>query len=1064
MSDLLGWERKTKGHNFSIGLLNNELKWALKFTNYSICSKSNAKEIEQPIISLKGSPFRVLGRLQFLGKPIERFEVSISDAKSLKMDVSDVNSNPKIVQDLFGKSSADGFKRIQIIASGFGSSIPIAVLNIEIILYDGPFMPSSPADIPCHNIPLYAMPHAYVRPFHDGSPSLQINLKKTYKGNNDKSEYIASDMFTVVSDRISRVGFTCGFLSQKEQFGSISLNQSYNYLSVCCTCDGVKLPISSSSTSSSTNKLIKDMKTDWFCMHGVENIDQCEPLEVYMRMSGKYNHAKIWNNNNSNNNDNIKTTSTTSTVATSTNKNIKNKNKSSNTTTINTNSNTTTTTTNNGNDNNNDNDFGNIPPSGWCSWYHFFSNINENNLSNNLQQMNKIKLSNNLNFTKQGFNLFQIDDGYQTAWGDWLQLDKKKFPNLTLSNFIEKIIDENMIPGIWLAPFACDKHSFIASNHPNWILKKKGSTTKPSNSANCGKWFYGLDVTNPEVQEHIKTCISTLTKHYGFRYLKLDFLYAAILSDSQESFYDTSLTRAQAIQIGMEIVTAAAGSSIFLLGCGAPMGSVIGHVHANRVSADAGLTWLPEFPLPSYDKWNLPSAMNMIRNSICRMSMHGRWWINDPDCMLLRTSTSFTEDEIIGIATVKAMSGGSFILSDDLSSVPDHRMRIAQKLIPATNISAVAVDILDVEMPELLKLKLGQLGGGRNQQQQQKQQQQCDNNDNDGNNVGLWVQYASCNWSDSNKSNHISISTLFGNKTLQEIIQRNNENHNNEILILHIFDFWMEEYSYLTFEDSLSLLLPQFSSSPSLSTSSSPLSNSCNSSSTSSAQIVLASPVIASHSARLLSMRFMNDVLLPQYIGSNLHFSCGLEVKSFHTHQHTTNSGNNSRLQGDYENSNTDHHHHHSNPHRTKNENENDASTNTNTPSLHGCSIVFHEGSIRSFDWKGFVWMYLPTTTNVNQLRITGSVASQHGAGTASGGGDGGDSSQSAELVSIINLSSSSPTTVTATSTEAIGTGTGTGGAGAVYKIPVGRNMEFKSLGLSTNPEEELDLQISWTV
>eukprot|EP01036_Dinobryon_divergens_P004741 gene4741-6295_t len=40
----------------------------------------------------------------------------------------------------------------------------------------------------------------------------------------------------------------------------------------------------------------------------------------------------------------------------------------------------------------------------------------------------------------------------------------------------------------------------------------------------------------------------------------------------------------------MEIVTAAAGSSIFLLGCGAPMGSVIGHVHANRVSADAGLT------------------------------------------------------------------------------------------------------------------------------------------------------------------------------------------------------------------------------------------------------------------------------------------------------------------------------------------------------------------------------------------------------------------------------------------------------------------------------------------
>lgn len=47
----------------------------------------------------------------------------------------------------------------------------------------------------------------------------------------------------------------------------------------------------------------------------------------------------------------------------------------------------------------------------------------------------------------------------------------------------------------------------------------------------------------------------------------------------------------------------------------------------------------------------------MVRNSICRMTMHGRWWINDPDCILLRDSTNYSEVEMIGIATLKAMSG-----------------------------------------------------------------------------------------------------------------------------------------------------------------------------------------------------------------------------------------------------------------------------------------------------------------------------------------------------------------------------------------------------------------------
>jgi alpha-galactosidase len=186
------------------------------------------------------------------------------------------------------------------------------------------------------------------------------------------------------------------------------------------------------------------------------------------------------------------------------------------------------------------------------------------------------------------------------------------------------------------------------------VLRRGDSKTTAANSGNCGKWFYGLDVTHPEVQNFIRTTLEVAVKEWGFRYLKLDFLYAAALEHCQCSYHNPYLSRAQAMQTGLEVIhsiPSLAGSQlspVLVLGCGAPLGSVIGKVHANRISSDAGLSWLPEWPLPHWDCWNLPCARNMVRNSICRMTMHNRWWINDPDCILLRHGTHFSDDEIIG--------------------------------------------------------------------------------------------------------------------------------------------------------------------------------------------------------------------------------------------------------------------------------------------------------------------------------------------------------------------------------------------------------------------------------
>ena len=41
-----------------------------------------------------------------------------------------------------------------------------------------------------------------------------------------------------------------------------------------------------------------------------------------------------------------------------------------------------------------------------------------------------------------------------------------------------------MTPGLWIAPFSCDKHSQVARKHADWILRSCNGT--PVNSANCG--------------------------------------------------------------------------------------------------------------------------------------------------------------------------------------------------------------------------------------------------------------------------------------------------------------------------------------------------------------------------------------------------------------------------------------------------------------------------------------------------------------------------------------------------------------------------------------------------
>ena len=557
---------------------------------------------------------------------------------------------------------------------------------------------------------------------------------------------IASDMYTLIADRVTRAGLVIGYLSQQHQFSCIASNRGYDYVSAIAALDGILVSGLEDADSSTVRDGGRDnpgrmIESDWLYLQQCGDIDAVDPLARYMHLAGKYNDAMLTQ---------PAYVHPPQPVGRDLGERMGGKG-SSNSTISTTSSVTSASSTKGDGGSGRDGSIGrhspSTAPSGWCSWYHYFEKITEADLINNISAMRELKERHGMCTAGQGFSLFQIDDGYQRAWGDWLHLDEKKFPSGSLTAITDLVRGAGMTAGLWLAPFSCDKHSHIVLSHPEWIARHPSGL--PANSANCGKWFYGLDTTNPGVRQYLSHVLDVVVLKWGFTYLKLDFLYSAILPPAHSSSHDRSKTRATILSEAMCLISERVNRKntasetggpqnsgrVFILGCGAPLGAMIGHVHANRVSPDAGLSWLPEWPLPGWDKWNLPSARGMIRNTLARLPMHGRWWINDPDCMLLRTSTHFSDREILSIATVKALSGGSFILSDDLVNVPVHRLRVAQQLLPTTNLSCVSVDSREREMPELLRLSLSRgedaLGG-------------YDGNDG----ASSWTLFATCYWSE----------------------------------------------------------------------------------------------------------------------------------------------------------------------------------------------------------------------------------------------------------------------------------------------------------------------------
>jgi alpha-galactosidase len=323
---------------------------------------------------------------------------------------------------------------------------------------------------------------------------------------------------------------------------------------------------------------------------------------------------------------------------------------------------------------------------GWCTWYHYFHDVTEAALRSNLALAGDWP-----------FAVFQLDDGYQAAIGDWLTTNDK-FPT-PLPELGAEIAATGVQPGIWLAPFLAMPDSAIAREHPEWIVQHpSGRPTIGMINPGWGGQTWVLDTTNPEVLAHLEDVARTLAG-WGFSYLKLDFTYAPTFDGR---WYDPSLTPAQRVRAGYDAIRRGAGEEAFLLGCGAPQGACIGVVDGMRIGPDVAPFWSPPDGAPYAA--TVPATQNAWRNTLARSFQHRKLWLNDPDCLMLRTKrTKLSPEQVEAWAYAVAMSGGMALVSDDLALLDaDARSLLDQVVQIGREVDAAAAAGTPPTCPDLL--------------------------------------------------------------------------------------------------------------------------------------------------------------------------------------------------------------------------------------------------------------------------------------------------------------------------------------------------------------------------
>ncbi len=294
----------------------------------------------------------------------------------------------------------------------------------------------------------------------------------------------------------------------------------------------------------------------------------------------------------------------------------------------------------------------------WCSWYSgFYDRVTVKDIRENLRR---------LSLLKSPVEYIQLDDGYQSVIGDWLQTNSR-FPE-GLEALACEIGHAGFKPGIWTAPFSVSPASQLFAAHSDWVVRTKSG--KPVKAGFImGKFgprpYYALDTTIPEVRQHISSLFARL-REMGWSLFKIDFLTSAMIEGVRR---DNSKTRAEAYRLGMQAVRDGVGDDgLILTGIG-PFLTNVGLIDIQRLSPDTCFgspSWTTMEQRLTGDRMT-PGVRNQTAVSIGRTFTNDILWSGDPDAIV---GPGLAPNEAVYLKTVALMTGSSLTIGHDFVKAP----------------------------------------------------------------------------------------------------------------------------------------------------------------------------------------------------------------------------------------------------------------------------------------------------------------------------------------------------------------------------------------------------------
>jgi alpha-galactosidase len=295
---------------------------------------------------------------------------------------------------------------------------------------------------------------------------------------------------------------------------------------------------------------------------------------------------------------------------------------------------------------------------------------------------------------------FLIDDGWQKERGDWTP-DPARFPDHgTLDGMAwmaQRIRDEGLIPGLWIAPFTVDRDGAFAKAHPGWLapLGPLGAAFVPKNEA-------VLDLSNPEVLQWLRETFTRITGDWGYRWIKLDFSYYALFATGLS---DARVTPSEAYRNAMDVVREAIGPDTFLVTISA-MGLCFDVADGSRITLDNEPWWGD--PESAGDQGIKVTYRTVAR----RYYLNHGLWINHPDLIFFRDGYGLTANEARAWASAVALTGGIVKLGETYTALHEHPdwRDVVHALLPVYPRTGRPLDLFAREYPELWDLKVEREG------------------------------------------------------------------------------------------------------------------------------------------------------------------------------------------------------------------------------------------------------------------------------------------------------------------------------------------------------------------